>query len=83
MSGSERVKRIRIFARGASVVLKIAAAVVGFIAAYFWYRSVTATSPADATEFNQWAAMTTAASVLLQGLCASVDAWVAPTATWG
>ena len=74
--------RLRSFARRASVYIKIAAGLVGIFAAWFWYRSAVASDEA-AIDLNTWAALTTGGSMLLQSISAGIDAWIAPTASWG
>ena len=82
MLSQGRLHALRLFARSASVYIKIGAAIVGFIAAYLWYRSAVAGTMADAVDLNMRAAVVTALSVMLQGLSAAIDAWIPPTASW-
>ena len=72
---------VQLAARTASVWMKIFAAIVGFVAAYLWYRSATSAGT-SAAEWNKWAAITTGTSVFLQGLSAGIDAWIPATASW-
>jgi hypothetical protein len=73
------MQKLRSFARGASVYIKIAAALAGICAAWFWYQSAVASDEA-AIDLNTWAALTTGLSMLLQSISAGIDAWIAPTA---
>ena len=73
--------RLRLFARGASVCIKVAAGLAGLFAAWFWYRSAVVSDEA-AIDLDTWAALTTGLSMLLQSISAFIDAWVAPPASW-
>jgi hypothetical protein len=72
---------IKLMCRGASVWLKVAAGVFAILAACLWFSS--ATVPANAEPHNVYAAALTGVSALLQAIYAMIDAWIAPTATWG
>lgn len=74
-------QRFRVWARSVSVYLKIGSAVLGLVAAYFWYQSAV-TSDEAAVDWNMWAALITGASMGVQALSAAIDAWISPTATW-
>ena len=68
--------------REASIWLKVVAVIVGFVAAYLWFRSAKAVGP-EAAEWNKRAAIATGVAVALQGVSTAIDAWVvAPTASW-
>ena len=73
---------MRLFARSVSVWLKIAAAIIGLVAAWFWYVSATSPETVAAAIWNSRAAVATGGSVLLQAASAGIDAWVPPTASW-
>jgi hypothetical protein len=66
-----------------SVLLKLGAVVVGLLAAWRWYRSAKASPGAEAANWNRRAAITTAVSVLLQGMALTIDLWAPPVAGFG
>jgi hypothetical protein len=68
--------------REASIWLKVVAVIVGFVAAYLWFRSARASGPL-AAEWNKRAAIATGVSVGLQSISVAIDSWiVAPVASW-
>jgi len=72
---------IRTAVRDASVWIKIAAALVGFVPARLWYQSPMSKGEESIT-WNEWAAIASGASVALQAISAAIDAWIPATATF-
>jgi hypothetical protein len=71
------IAEVRLFARSASVYIKIAAGLSAILAAYLWFRSV-----GGSITFNEGAAIFAGVSALFQAAAAFIDAWISPTASW-